>query len=228
MFKNFLNNHVERPMRLFLLLSLLDLVVGAIGMIIYGVLTVTYGVTWVRNQYFGLWLTTLIFFFSIQSIYIELKRWPKLFYYINDMTFIIISILLPFLMCIFYGLGHKIDVIIWSIYVCVINSKNLYILIIRKANNYKPKPVVKNSFEIQDLDSNRPSNKQTQNESKSKGCLILSKILRVFNIILRIFFIIFMCLLLNGAITDGTGFVKQVYLCFFHYNFFCSKINFII
>ena len=126
MLKRLLNNHVEPLMRIFLLLSLLDLVVGAVSMIIYGILTVTYGVTWIRNQYFGLWLTSLIFFHAIQSVYIEIKKWPKMLYYINDLIFTVISIILSLLMCIFYGLGHKIDVTIWSIYIIVINSKNLY------------------------------------------------------------------------------------------------------
>ncbi len=210
--KSFLNNNVEQPIRKFFLFSLLDLSVGAVGMIVYGILTATYGVTWVRNQYFGLWLTTLVFFYSIQSIYIELKKWPKPINYITDVIFIVISILLPFLMCIFYGLGHKIDVIIWSIYIFAVNLTNLYILIIRKANNLGPKSYTGNNFESLNLATSNETNNNFYNlnfkdQTKSK-LSILIRIVRVINFILKIFFIIIMCLLLNGAIVDGTGFVK--------------------
>jgi hypothetical protein len=200
--KTWLNNHVEPSIRKYFLFSLFDLSVGCVGMIVYGILTSTYGVIWVRNQYFGLWLTTLVFFYSIQSIYIELKKWPKLVYYINDVIFIAVSIILQFLMVVFYGLGHKIDVIIWSIYLFAVNLTNLYILIIRKANNLAPNLEIVNNSETLDLARSDDVKKTFPERS------ILIRIVRVINFILRLFFIIIMCLLLNGAIVDGTGFAK--------------------
>jgi hypothetical protein len=81
-------------------------------------------------------------------------------------------------------------------------------LIVRKKNNVGRTEV--NEIEIKDFDSNKSSNRRSQHDSssKSKGCIILTRILRVINIILRFFFIIIMCLLLNGAIVDGIGYAK--------------------
>ena len=214
-FKNWLNSNVEPSIRKYFLFSLFDLSVGAVAMIVYGILTATYGVTWVRNQYFGLWLTTLVFFYSIQSIYIEIKKWPKLLYYINDMIFIVASILLQFLMCVFYGLGHKIDVIIWSIYIFAVNLTNLYILIIRRKDNVgQSDSNNENNFESQNLatyttdnNNNNSYNFNLKDQSSTKKSVLI-RIVRVINFILRLFFIIIMCLLLNGAIVDGIGFAK--------------------
>lgn len=200
----FLQNNVEPKIRKFFLFSLFDLSVGVVGMLVYGILTSSYGPIWIRNQYFGLWLTTLVFFYSIQSIYIELKKWNKRINYISDIIFIIISIILQFLMCIFYGLAKKIDVIIWSIYIFAVNLTNLYILVIRRKSCFWQKC---NQNE-ENTDAENSLNKEVDTTENSKKIPILLKVLRVINFVLKIFFIIVQCFLLNGAITDGVGNAK--------------------
>ena len=177
---------MTKTIRIFFLFSLFDLLVACVGILVYGILTKTYGPIWVRNQYFGLWLTSVLAFYAIQSLYVELKRWQNKAFFFIDVGFFIISVILQLLMTIFYGLAHKIDAIIWSIYLFAVNVTNLYILFARRGS-------IK-------------SKSQRNEESKAKS--VIFSIIRIANIFLMVLFIIVQCLLLNGAITHGAGRLK--------------------
>jgi hypothetical protein len=197
---------MTKTIRIFFLFSLFDLLVACVGILVYGILTKTYGPIWVRNQYFGLWLTSVLAFYAIQSLYVELKRWQNKAFFFIDVGFFIISVILQLLMTIFYGLAHKIDAIIWSIYLFAVNVTNLYILFARKSNlkarsesDAKREP--ETAFKMID-DQKKNANK----ESKAKS--VIFSIIRIANIFMMVLFIIIQCLLLNGAITHGAGRLK--------------------
>ena len=220
--KTLILKHVERPIIKFFLFSILDTFVGALGMLLYGIFTSTYGPVWIRNQFFGLWLTTLIFFIGIQSIYIEIKTWRKKFIYFYDLVYFILYIIVSFLMVIFYGMSKRIDAIIWSIYIFAVCLTNVYILYARRSNltqQTEIEPKINNKsyvestsenltdrHETQQLNTNTNQVEPAQKRSKLNRCLIMT--CRVVNVILRFLFLLFACFLLAGAITEGVGNAK--------------------
>lgn len=175
-------------------------------MIVYGILTATYGPVWIRNQFIGLWLMTIIFFISVNSIYIEIRSWKRKVYFYLDLGFFIIATILPLLLTIFYGISKRIDAIIWSIYIFAVNLTNISILYLRRNNlnklNQTEAEEVQDGFIKMKESSERPEDKY----SKIKAGL--KRTIKIINFILRIFFIVIFCLLLNGAIIEGVGRIK--------------------
>jgi pimeloyl-ACP methyl ester carboxylesterase len=182
-----LHKHVEPKIVKFFLFSLLDTFVGMLAMLLYGIFTHTYGPVWIRNQYFGLWLSTLIFYIGLQSIYIEIKRINNKFILIYDLIYFALFAMVSFLMIIFYGMSKRIDAIIWSIYICAVCLTNVYVLYVRKSN-------------LNQVDTTQ------QTQSRLLSCLIMT--LRIGNVILRFIFLLIGCLLLAGALIEGTGNAK--------------------
>jgi hypothetical protein len=206
--KSLILKHVEKPIIKFFLFSIFDTFVGALGMLLYGIFTSTYGPVWIRNQFFGLWLTTFIFYIGLQSIYIEIKTWNKKFIYFYDLVYFILLIIIFFLMIIFYGMAKRIDAIIWSIYIFAVCITNVYILYARRSSLIKKTEAEPqtNQQETLKLNTNPSELEPTQARSKLKSCLIMT--LRVVNVILRFFFLLFACFLLAGAIVEGVGIAK--------------------
>jgi pimeloyl-ACP methyl ester carboxylesterase len=153
---------------------------GLLGMIIHGAYTYTGGPTWIRNQYIGLWLTTLLLFFSLQSLYSTFKnptniRHQKTF--TIELIYASTCILLCFIMTICYGLANKADATIWSLILLAVNLIINYIIITR----FKTSTVA--------------------TEKNKKNCIL--KALPVLNWILKCLFLLFLCLLTSGSIQIG-------------------------
>lgn len=198
---NFLVKNVERPIIKFFLFSLFDTSVGAMGMLLYGIFTHIYGPVWVRNQYIGLWLTTLVTFISVQSLYIEVKSWTKYSYFILDLVFFGTQIIVNSLMLIFYSMAVKIDASIWSAYLFSVNLTNLFILFSRRKNVKTQKQ--ENQF-AEDSSLTQPlnQNKEIAHKTIKEKLIIVVKILNGF---LKVVFFIISCFLVIGACIDGTG-----------------------
>ena len=199
--KNLLLKNVEKPIIKFFLFSIFDTLVGATGMLIYGIFTRIHGPIWVRNQFIGLWLTTLVMFISIQSLYIEVKSWTKYPYYLLDLIFFSTEIIINLLMIIFYSMARKIDASIWSVYLFSVNLTNLYILFARRKSVKGPK--------AENRSTEDPSITQPLNQNEETGVKSISKklLLALENVngLLKIIFLIFSCFLVIGACIDGTG-----------------------
>jgi hypothetical protein len=199
---------IEKPIKKFFLFSLFDLSVACVGVLVYGILTKTYGPIWVRNQYFGLWLTSVLAFYAIQSLYVEVKKWQNKTYFYIDLGFFIASVILQLLLTIFYGLAHKIDAIIWSIYLFAVNLTNLYILFARRSNIKSSTDADQEPETVSKMIDHPTS--RTNEDSKVKS--VIFNIIRISNIVLMVLFIIFQCLLVNGAIIHGAGRIKYLNL----------------
>jgi pimeloyl-ACP methyl ester carboxylesterase len=201
--KNFLLKNVERPMIKFFLFSIFDTLVGATGMLLYGIFTHTYGPIWVRNQYIGLWLTALIMFISIQSLYIEVKSWNKYSSFLLDLMFFSVELIINLLMLVFYSMAKKIDASIWSVYLFSVNLTNLFILFSRR-RSVKEKRDSTNNQSAEDTLISHPLTQNQEVKSKSiKENLFFA--LKIFNGILRIACLIVSGFLVAGACIDGTG-----------------------
>ncbi|CAF0715670.1 unnamed protein product [Brachionus calyciflorus] len=176
-------NKIEQPMKKFFLFSCLDLSVGALGMLLYGIFTSTYGPIWIRNQYIGLWLLTILFFYSIQSIYLELRTWPNKITYFLDVAFFSITVILTLILSIFYCISVRIDGIVWGFYIFAVNLTNVSILFLKRHHlKYKnPKTPIK------------------------KPLFILIQTIKVLNFILRLIFLVVICFMINGASKEAIG-----------------------
>ena len=183
---------VEKPIRLYFLFSLFDFLVGLVGMCVYGAYINLNGPIWVRNQYIGLWLTTLILITAIQSIYTELvriKHRDRLFYL--DLAYYVITVLISLLFTIFFSISGKIDAIIWSVWIFAVNLTNCYVLYLKTKDNQFENIATDDRVEIQLL------------ETKNTKYII-----RTLIIILKIFGLLFLCFILSGSIVIGAGTVK--------------------
>lgn len=175
-------NKIEKPMRIFVFFSLIDLTVGSLGMLLYGIFTATYGPVWVRNQYIGLWLLTILFFYSIQSLYLELRTWSTVIGFFLDAIYFAISVIITLILAIFYCIPPRIDGLIWSFYIFAVNLTNVSIIVLKRHH-------LKNI-------------KKTDVKDVKYFLMLIAKIL---NFILRLFFIIVICLLINGASQEAIG-----------------------
>jgi pimeloyl-ACP methyl ester carboxylesterase len=192
---------IEKSIRIFFYFSVFDLSVGIVGMLFYAGFISFNGPVWIRNQYIGLWLMTLIVLTSIQSIHTELRqiKHRNIIFYI-DLLFYVIITLLTLLQCIFFSISSKIDASIWSVYNCAVNLTNIYILILKTKQN------------------NQSENNATtdENESFVNNChqqtqrfkIISKKIINILIIIIKIFSLIITCFILSGSIVIGAGKLK--------------------
>ena len=191
---------IEKPIRLYFYFSVFDLFVGLVGVLIYGIYAGVNGPIWVRNQFIGLWLTSMVTIYAILSIYLELKHMPKqrnLNFYL-EFAFFASSSLVCLALSIFYGIAGKIDATIWSVYICAVNITNCYILFL------KTKQISREAVETQDLGSDDSISEKSEDQFKP------NTILRVLNIILQLASFIFICFILNGSIVIGTGLKKYL------------------
>lgn len=188
---------IDEPVRIFFYFSVFDLLVGLVGMLVYGILAATDGPIWIRNQFIGLWLLTMVAIIAILSIYLEVKNMPKKknlnFYF--DLSFFVLSTLLCLLLCIFFGISGKIDATIWSVYICAVNLTNCVILFIRT------KPGEPETVENELFDQEGTKNNVAE---VAKNHLAFS----ICNIILKVTSLVFVCFILAGSIEIGAGKVK--------------------
>ena len=187
---------VDAPVRIFFYFSIFDLLVGLVGMLVYGILAATDGPIWIRNQFVGLWLLTMVAIYGILSLYLEIKNMSKKkdlkFYF--DLSFFVLSTLICLLLCIFFGLSGKIDATIWSVYICAVSLTNCSILFIRTKPE-EPKTIENQSFQEDVTETNT---------EVSENHLAFS----VSNIIMKVISLLFVCFILAGSIEYGSGKVK--------------------
>ena len=189
---------IEKPIRIYFYFSVFDLLVGLVGVLVYGIYAGVNGPVWVRNQFIGLWLTSMVTIYAILSIYLELKHMRKqrsLNFYL-ELAFFGSSSLVCLLLSVFYGIAGKIDATIWSVYICAVNITNCYILYL------KTKHVHREVVETQDLGTDDSISENSEDQFKP------NTISRVLNIILQLASFIFICFILNGSIVIGTGLKK--------------------
>lgn len=198
---SFINKYlskVDKNVRIYFMFSLFDLMVGFVGTFVYAGLTVSYGPTWVRNQYIGMWLMVHIFLTSIQSIYTELKqiKIKNIIFYI-DLIYYLATILISLLMSIFFGIAGKIDATIWSVYICAVNITNVYILYLKtKTINFE---------NVLQEDNKLFMDKNDQMKINRKK---IEFIIATLIIVIKIFGLIVLCLILAGSIVVGAGTIK--------------------
>ena len=183
-----LKEELNKAQRIVLIILFVFLLTGAIGMLAHGICISIGGPIWVRNQYIGLWLTSMILFYSAQGIYLILKpRDDNLF----KMTFFVeiacltTCLLFSFINIICYGLAKKADAIIWCLIMLVIFLISIYGLINKR----------KHASNLTGLNSE----KFKENNKKTK----LIKVLQIFNVIFRLIFLIFLIFLTIGSILIG-------------------------
>ena len=197
MFKKILEK-VEKPVRLYFMFSVFDLLVGFVAMCFYGGFAANYGPVWVRNQFIGLWLTTLVFLISLQSIYIELKLIKRNLSFYFELIYIVSFVLISFLCVIFYGIAGSIDPIIWSIYLFAVMLTNCYIIILRT------KDQTPRSLNLSNANDENLIRKKSADPNKKKN----NRVLSVLNIINKFFSFVVLCFMLNSSIILGTGKLK--------------------
>jgi len=194
---------LEKSIRLYFYFSLFDLSVGIVGTCVYAVYTGIDGPIWVRNQYYGMWLLLLITLTSIQSIYTELKCKSKLDHlFFIDLAYYVITVVLSLLQSIFFGIAHKTDATIWSVYICAVNLTNCYVLYLKTKQ-----PKIQKTQEEQE---NENVNKSLLEECKPKMEInsMAVFLINAGNILTKAIGLFLLCFLLSGSIVVGSGRLK--------------------
>ena len=191
---------LEKPIRLYFYFTLFDLSVGLVGTIVYAVLTATDGPIWVRNQFIGMWLLLLITLTSIQSVYTELKCAPQVDHvFFIDLAYYVITVVLSLLMSIFFGIAHKIDATIWSVYICAVNITNCYVLYLKTKQTNTQEEVEEENVDVELLDRKKAI-------KKKKSIAIF--LIYTGNILIKAYGLLLLCFLLSGSIVIGAGKLK--------------------
>ena len=188
-FKKFQNPLETRLMAIFIIFCIF-LSAGVAGMISYGVFIQFNGPFVIRNQYIGLWLSTLLLFFSSQGIYLTLKNNKNI---LNNMFFIEMAYLsacnlLSLVMTICYGISTKIDATILSFILFIVYSLSIYVLVIRRQTS---SPSTSNIAESSKYDRKRYLIKW------------IVRITQIVNVFIKILFSLFVTLLAVGSIIIG-------------------------
>ena len=171
---------------------------GLVGTIVYGVFANIGGPVWIRNQFIGLWFSSLLLFSALQSLYILLKPEHTLTGkgHFAGLVYISLMTLLGLLLMIFGGLSSSIDAVVWSgvVYSNYLNTLILMIL--------KRKEIMKENR----TDDMALSDTKTYHVQPTKtSSKVVLRLVQGVNWFLRFLFILFTCLLLNGLIVDGVG-----------------------
>lgn len=163
-------------------------IIGAIGMLAHGICVAVGGPIWVRNQYIGLWLTSMILFFSAQGVYLITKTHDKnllnkIFYL--EVTYLSACDLVSFIMVVCYGLAKKADATIWCLVLVLIFSFSIFVIVTNRKHA---------------LNSTDFENTKSFATNKQSKCI---KALQIVNVIFRVIFFIFLIFLTTGSIIIG-------------------------
>ncbi|KAL9650849.1 hypothetical protein ABK040_001899 [Willaertia magna] len=174
--------------------GVLNILISLIGMIIYGVYTELRGPIVLQNQFLGVWLCSMLFFFSIQTIYYSLKpkdRIPKHISFILNVIYFTTVTLESFILFIAYAIGEmRKDAIAWTFLILITNILNVVIIVIK---------LVRQKRELNDTeDENHYISMNPTVKTKGKVPYI---IFIVINTLLKCLIFIFMALLINGGVT---------------------------
>ncbi|KAG2388515.1 hypothetical protein C9374_000679 [Naegleria lovaniensis] len=182
--------------------SVLNALTGLLGMIIYGSETTTFGPVYIMNQYVGLWLCVLLFFFSVQGIYHELKpaddRMKILTFFMNLLYFTLVFIGSIILFLGYAINGVRSDCIIWTILIMLMCGLNIVIVVLRYfagVGTLKPQRQILPS---ESACYGKIREKSSPAASKVVACLHVTCI--VMHVMLRVLLLLFMILLMVGAI----------------------------
>lgn len=196
----------------FLLIAILFAIFGAVTTILYLVFGLTFGPTKIRNQYIGLWISALILYFSLQTIYLTLKRLRFIinnFFYLDLIYFTLTSIGGLLLLIFFAFSRQKIDAIVLSSLLFVINVCNVLLLIVRrKAYNDEYERATNESIQMRPtvhLDKEPVDYYEHLRDDSEETCLWQFR--RVLNVIFKIFFLLILIAMVANASTIGTGYL---------------------
>jgi pimeloyl-ACP methyl ester carboxylesterase len=163
---------------------------GVAGMISYGVFIQIDGPIVIRNQYIGLWLSTLLMFFSAQGIYLTIKNNKNILNntFFIEMAYFSACNLLSLVMTICYGISKKIDATILSFVLIIIYSLSIYVLVIRR----KCGSLSTSNF-----------TESTKYDRKRNLVRWIVRIIQIVNVFIKILFSLFVTLLAVGSIIIG-------------------------
>jgi pimeloyl-ACP methyl ester carboxylesterase len=189
--------------------AVLNLLAGMMGMVVYGALSYTFGPVYVMNQFIGLWLTSLLVFFSLLTIwhYCTIRFMPSNQTWMRftsigfNIIYFAVIILEMVLLFIGFVMGKRIDAIIWALLLVVLNCGNLFSIIW----NYRIR-----ELDVRDKAGfvNTNSINSPQEESSEKANTIVHYVFASVVLISKILSVVIIALLINGAFTLGAGVVR--------------------
>jgi len=180
-----------------LLWSVLNALVSAVSVFVYGAYTLWRGPFYLMNQFVGMWLCIMLVFFSLQNVYHCIKpndrlKFPSL---IANLIYYGLMAVCSFILFLGYAIGGiRSDAIIWTILIFISIVLNIALLLVRFyiGENF----ILGRYSRYVDLD---------QKPSERKVIFIFYTIGIVINTILKCLVFLFMALLTSGSITLGRG-----------------------
>lgn len=180
---------------IFILLIILTSL-AAIG--IYSSYTAKPGPKLIRNQFIGLWLSVQLLFFSLQSLYLSYKdaqRYLKPFVF-ADLVYFTLAITLSSLCALFHVLVNRIDSCLFASLILLVNLLNFLIIINRRFETQSQ------NKHMDYIDFIKTSSFITLKDG------LIKKLFRLFNFLLKIFFLILLILITNGALMNNLAQIK--------------------
>ena len=190
--------------RILLILLLCFLAVfGLAGIAVYAIYCRYRGLIWLRNQFIGFWLSALLFFFSIQSLYVLLKDSKHIknaFLFITDLIYFILIAIGSLMLTICYGFAMRVDSFVFGIVIMLVNILSVCILCVRRYKEVKKEKHKKiyeaTTDEMEPLDQKFPK------------CTCFRIFLKILNAILKFLFFILLAFLIAGSFVIGAGSLK--------------------
>eukprot|EP01112_Ceratiomyxa_fruticulosa_P010676 TRINITY_DN2835_c0_g1_i1.p1 TRINITY_DN2835_c0_g1~~TRINITY_DN2835_c0_g1_i1.p1 ORF type:complete len:507 (-),score=78.84 TRINITY_DN2835_c0_g1_i1:94-1614(-) len=179
-------------LKVFEIVALVSILGGLLGLTIYSSFLHKVGPLYGTNKFVGVWLSTLVIFFSFQTFYlvrsphVKQRFWWKLELWLE--SFIILVLVLLFLG---YSAGHHLDGIFWSLALIFVNLVNLYLVY----------SMGKDKINTENLLLPRPPQSDEKNYKSWRAFVIFFAILKACSVL-------FLILMLGGAWTLGAGYIK--------------------
>ena len=170
----------------------------------YGAFVKYPGPIWKRNNFIGIWLSVVLLFYSLQTIYL-LKKQPykrKSFVIVNVFYFCLV-ILFTLILTVFYGLRMRMDSIVFGILIFLVNSLSLVVLITKQKIKSNNKYILATSETSVSLASPIKFNHASGSYVK---CFKI--FLKVINGIFKLAFLVVMGFLAAGAVVLSIGTIK--------------------
>jgi pimeloyl-ACP methyl ester carboxylesterase len=191
----------------------INLAAGCIGMILYGAFSAAFGPVYVMNQFIGLWLTSLMVFYSICCLYHYFTNrfvpaseisGLRLFAVVFDSIYYCIVLLMFVLLFIGFAMGRRIDGIVWSLLLCILIGFILFNVIWENQRDILKRKAASL------IQSNEPNLSATEDVVVRRNKIVHRVFLAITIIlaIIRVVFIVVIALLIAGAWNLGVGVVK--------------------
>ena len=189
---------------------------GLLGILFHGAFSENGGPVWIKNEFIGMWLSGILLFQSLQSIYIVFEN-----NYISsrkslELIYQILIIISATIILISYSIGGKYEALLWGNCILYVSVSNMlgsirFIKFAEFKDQSSEYNVMKDGLDIegnQKVDINIINHDSNEVYFTNNIPSTSLRVIKVLNVFLRLIILIIAGFLTNGSLISGAFYLK--------------------